>query len=239
MEKSDEGRLFRPASALALLGGALTLPAAAATTPAGACRATPEGEIGPFFADDGVAAFNRGTILTNLDGSSSQPGIPLTLTIRVHDTRSSCGPMAAVQIDIWHCNAAGVYSDEPSEGTSSQTWLRGYQRTDRNGTVTFRTIVPGWYPGRTTHIHLRARSKYNDASSPRDGTNTTQLFFPQALVEAISTGVAPYSARGSNPTTNARDGIYAAQTRGANELVLTGSTATGYRASFALGLPIG
>lgn len=260
--KSDEGHLFSRATALRFLGGtaallagcggggASSIPATAATAAptatassapvgtSGTCAVTPEGEIGPYFADDSLSGFNRSTIVANLDGTAVQAGVPLTLTVQVYDTQASCAAMSGVQIDVWHCNAAGVYSDEASENTSSQTWLRGYQITGSAGTVTFTTIVPGWYAGRATHIHVRARSKYNSASSTSDGSNTTQLFFPQALVDALSTSVAPYSAHGVNSTTNASDHVYTPETKGKTELVLSGTAGSGYVASVAIGLPI-
>ncbi len=207
-------------------------------TDAGACNVTPEGEIGPYFADDSDPRFNRSNILSNLDGSATQTGIALALTIIVVDGKNGCVPYANAQVDIWHCNAAGVYSDQAVESTSTETWLRGYQVTDANGRVSFATIIPGWYSGRTTHIHLRVRSSYSQASSTSDGTNTTQLFFAQTFIDALATGVAPYSAEGTNPTTNAGDRVYAEQTKGANVLALSGDNTTGYTAAVTVVLPI-
>jgi protocatechuate 3,4-dioxygenase beta subunit len=226
-------------------GSSSALPAASAATgstgataSSGSCAATPEGEIGPYFADDSASGFNRSNILADIDGSNAQPGIPLALTLIVRDSQKSCAAVAGSQVDIWHCNASGVYSDEGVESTTGQTWLRGYQLTDANGSVTFTTIVPGWYAGRTTHIHLRVRSSYSEASSTSDGSNTTQVFFPQSLVDGIDTTVAPYDAHGQNSTTNAGDRVYAQQTKGVTLLTLTGSTASGYAATFTIDLPI-
>ena len=236
--KPDEGHRFSRAAALGLLGAAVGVLAGRTGSAASGCAATPEGEIGPFFAGEGTTGFHRSAILTNIDGTSQQPGIKLALTVHVYDTRTNCAPMPGVQLDLWHCNAAGIYSDEASEGTASQTWLRGYQLTDSTGTAKFTTIFPGWYRGRATHIHLRARSKYNAASSSSDGSNTTQLFFPQATIDAISATVAPYSAKGANPTTNATDHVFARETKGQTELALAGSAATGFSAAVSIGLPI-
>jgi protocatechuate 3,4-dioxygenase beta subunit len=241
--KSNEGRLFSRASALGLLGGAAGLlvngsGGETAEAASNACAVTPEGEIGPFFVDDGSSRFNRSDVRSNLDGTRTQAGVPLTLTLQVYDTRAACAPMSGVQVDLWHCNASGVYSAEAAEGTSSQTWLRGYQISGSNGTVTFTTIVPGWYRGRTTHIHLRVRSKYGSASSPDDGSNTTQLFFPQAVINEISTSVAQYRTRGINLRTNESDYVYRSETKGKTELVLSGSSGSGYVGSVSIGLPI-
>jgi protocatechuate 3,4-dioxygenase beta subunit len=202
------------------------------------CTLTPEGEVGPYFTDDSASGYDRSDIRSNLDGSSTQAGIPLTPHLYVYDFDHSCAAMSGVQIDIWHCNASGVYSNESVESTVGQSWLRGYQITDSSGAVTFKTIVPGWYQGRTTHIHLRLRSSYNESASLSDGSNTTQLFFPQATIDTIDTTVAPYSTEGKNSTTNAGDRVYAQQTGGKMELTLSGDSTNGYVASLVIGLPI-
>jgi protocatechuate 3,4-dioxygenase beta subunit len=227
----EPGDAGRAADALAARAGAV------ADAEAG-CAATPEGEIGPYFAEDSDPRFDRSNILSNLDGTNVQTGIPLALTVIVVDTGNGCAPYANAQVDIWHCNAAGIYSDQAAEGTTSETWLRGYQVTGADGRVTFVTIVPGWYAGRATHIHLRVRSSYNTASSTTDGTNTTQAFFDQTFVDRLATRVTPYSAEGKNPTTNAADRVYAAQTEGLNVLSLTGDDTSGYFAALTIGLPI-
>ena len=162
--------------------------------------------------------------------------MPFTLTLYVYDAKNSCAAMPGVQVDIWHCNATGVYSAESSESTSSQTWLRGYQLTDSSGKVQFTTIIPGWYSGRTTHIHLRLRSTYNSSST--DGTNTMQLFFDQTLVDTLDTSVSPYSSEGKNPTTNASDRVYTQEEDGTTLMTLSGSTSAGYAATAQAYLPI-
>jgi protocatechuate 3,4-dioxygenase beta subunit len=152
--------------------------------------------------------------------------------------KKGCAPYVGAQIDIWHCNATGVYSDISSESTASEQWLRGYQVTDASGRVEFTTIIPGWYSGRTTHIHLRVRSSYSDASSTSDGTNTTQCFFDQTFIDTLYTTVAPYSADGKNSTTNASDRVYSQEESGANVLAITGDDTNGYTASVRIFLPI-
>jgi protocatechuate 3,4-dioxygenase beta subunit len=200
------------------------------------CTVTPEGEEGPYFVDDSATGFNRSDIRSNLDGSNTQSGIPLTLSIYVYDSENSCAAMSNVQVDIWHCSASGIYSAEDVESTTGETWLRGYQLTDANGLVILVTIIPGWYSGRTTHIHLRLRSTYDSTST--GGTNTTQLFFPQDTIDTISTTISPYSAEGTNPTTNATDHVFTGEVDGANVLTLSGDTTNGYTATAKINLPI-
>lgn len=219
-------------------GGAGGSSATGTGTTTTTCAVTPEGEIGPYFADDSASGFNRSNVVANVDGTEPQDGIPLTLTVTVLDSEKSCAPYVGAQIDIWHCNAAGVYSDQASESTSTKTWLRGYQITDASGQIQLTTIIPGWYSGRTTHIHLRVRSSYSDASSTSDGTNTTQVFFDQTFIDSLATSVAPYDAEGTNPTTNAGDRVYADETMGKTLLTLTGDNTNGYTASLTIHLPI-
>ena len=144
--------------------------------------------------------------------------------------------MQNVQVDIWQCNAQGVYSSESVESTIGQSWLRGYQLSDVSGMVTFNTIIPGWYSGRTTHIHMRFRSTYD--ATDDSGSNTMQVFFDQTLIDTISTTISPYSTEGKNPTTNADDRVYSSQEKGTTLLTLTGSTTAGYTATFNAYMPI-
>ena len=206
------------------------------TTGNSSCAVTLEGEEGPYFVDDGASGFNRSNIFSNLDGSNTQSGIPLMLTLIVQDNKNSCATMSNVQVDIWHCNAEGVYSDEGVESTVGETWLRGYQITDSNGMVKFASIFPGWYQGRVTHIHLRLRSSYDDTSS--EGSNTTQLFFPQDTINRVNTTISPYSSHGANSTTNANDHVSTGETEGTTLLSLTGDTTSGFAATFKINLPI-
>ncbi len=224
------------AGAMLGCGGGTKATATTTTGSSTSCSVTPEGEEGPYFVDDSATGFNRSNILSNLDGSKAQSGIPLTLSIYVYDSEKSCTAMAGVQVDIWHCNASGIYSGEDVESTSGETWLRGYQLTDSNGLATFVTIFPGWYQGRTTHIHLRLRSSYD--SSGTGETNTTQLFFPQDTIDTVNTTISPYSAEGANPTTNATDHVYSGEVKGANVLTLSGDTTNGFTSTIKLNLPI-
>ncbi len=80
------------------------------------------------------------------------------------------------------------------------TFLRGIQRTNASGLATFVTLFPGWYQGRTTHIHVKVHL---------GGTvvHTGQLYFPESIVTAVAKR-SPYSRRGEPDTRNADDAIY-------------------------------
>jgi len=111
--------------------------------------------------------------------------------------------------------------------------VRGCQITDSNGAVTFKSIVPGWYSGRTIHIHVMIRTLWSSGSVLTECT--TQPFLDQTLINALTTSVSPSSARGLPDTTSAEDSIYSSST----QLTLTNATTGGgYAASITMGVQI-
>ncbi|MFB9980637.1 intradiol ring-cleavage dioxygenase [Mesorhizobium kowhaii] len=194
------GGAFLPAAAIATQSSAGKASSYAGLalfeTGAGVCAITPEVTEGPFYFDPK---------LERADVTEGKKGLALTVRLQVVD--AACRPLAGARVDIWHCDAQGAYSGYPGQGdgrdvdTSGQTFLRGWQKTDASGIVSFATIYPGWYRGRTTHIHFKV---FPDDSSVMTG----QLFFPDSLSEQIFTTVAPYNDRpGKRDTSNASDGI--------------------------------
>jgi protocatechuate 3,4-dioxygenase beta subunit len=189
--------------------------------------------IGPYFVDDQL---NRTDIRSDpLEGSVSE-GTPLTLKISVFDVASnSCSPLEGAQVDIWHCDAMGIYSGVSERGfnTVGQQFLRGYQLTDSNGGVQFLTIYPGWYSGRTVHIHFMIRTK---AADGQDYEFTSQFFFDDALSDKVFSQ-EPYAGKGQRDTLNTSDNIY---NNGGDQLLLdvTGNSVNGYIASINIGLDL-
>lgn len=235
------GRVLSRRETLALLGAAgtsLFLGAAlvrsggqadAATTAATSCVAAPELTIGPYFVDEEL---NRSDIRTDPSDGTTQPGVPLTLTLFISNVSdSACTPLAGAVVDIWHCNALGHYSDEQVEGTAGKKYLRGYQVADANGMVQFTTIYPGWYAGRAVHIHAMVRTS---ASQSTSAAFTTQFFFDDTFTDQVYTA-SPYNTRGARTTRNSQDDIYAS---GGSQMMLapTGSNDAGYAATFSIGL---
>ena len=156
---------------------------------------------GPYFVDEDL---NRRDIRFDADGSL-QPGLPLSLAINVMQL-VDCNrvPVPGAYVDIWHCNAAGVYSDVAAQTSTGRTFLRGYQPTDRHGNVYFLTIYPGWYQGRSVHIHVKVRT-FNGVSQTYEFTS--QFFMDEAFNDAVYQQ-SPYNTRGSRDTRNSNDGIY-------------------------------
>jgi protocatechuate 3,4-dioxygenase beta subunit len=223
----DEERMSRRAS-LASLGGLVAgaaglggLKAAeeAGAGPAGVasglvtCVLAPEQTEGPYYVDD--AALRR-------DVREGRPGVPLTLRLTVVNA-SSCRPIKGAAVEIWHCDAGGVYS-----GVQGDTgmFMRGVQRTDAKGVAVFKTVYPGWYQGRTVHIHTMVHIAGNVV-------HTGQLYFSDAVTDAVYKR-SPYSSRPNRTTRNAADSIYRnGGRRSTLKLVRKGSA---YVGSIAMGV---
>jgi protocatechuate 3,4-dioxygenase beta subunit len=211
------------------LGGAAGLEALDARDAAGAgagpaavsaglvsCVLTPEMTEGPFYLEGDKV---------RRDVREGRPGIPLLLRTTVLDV-SSCKPIKGAAVDIWHCDAGGTYSGFAQEGTEGRTFLRGIQRTDKNGLATFATIYPGWYAGRTVHIHVRV---YLGGSI----VHTGQLFFPDTLTDAVYKR-APYNRRPGRETRNATDSIF--RNGGSRSMLRVARSGSGYVARISMGV---
>jgi protocatechuate 3,4-dioxygenase beta subunit len=164
---------------------------------------TPQQTEGPYFVDE---MLNRSDIRSDPSDGSVQDGIPLRLIIHIHDfgRNGSCTPLKGAHVDIWHANSQGLYSDIQQAGTEGKKYLRGFQVTDDNGTVQFTTIYPGWYQGRTVHIHIKVRT----LEGPEKSFDwTSQLYFNDSLTDEVH-AQDPYSHHGFPDTRNSQDGIY-------------------------------
>jgi protocatechuate 3,4-dioxygenase beta subunit len=192
------------------------------------CIVRPAQTEGPYFVDEKL---NRSDVRSDPATKSVRPGAALRLTFLVSSVGSKgCAPLKDAMVDIWQCDAAGTYSDV--QGAVGQKFLRGYQTSDAKGIASFLTIYPGWYPGRTVHIHFKIR--HGTGGSQKEFTS--QLFFDDTFTDTVYK-TAPYNARGSRNTRNASDGIYR---NGGSQLLLdTKKDGTGYAATFDIGLNLG
>ena len=218
--------LSRRQALASLVGGlgALTFPACRAAIVPGdplACVARPAMTEGPYFVDEKL---DRSDIRVDPSNGAVSPGALLHLSLQVNTLGSACAPLPGAVVDVWHCDAAGSYSDVG--GAKGKRFLRGYQTTDAAGLVTFVTIVPGWYPGRTVHAHFKVRT-------PKGAAFTSQVFFDDTFLDGVYAS-APYASRGAPDTRNADDGIF----DGGGEQLLLTPTREGdaYVARLVLGL---
>jgi protocatechuate 3,4-dioxygenase beta subunit len=208
---------------------------------AAVCRLSAEQEEGPYYV---AGELFRANIAEN------KPGVPLSLRILVLDARS-CKPLSNVAVDVWHCDALGVYSgfteqhfggppggpggppfdpDHPggppngppgpppefagpppeNHPTDKLTFLRGIQLAGQDGTVTFRTVFPGFYMGRTNHIHFKVRlGGHASATSYEAGhtSHTGQIFFPEQIAAELMRR-EPYSLHAIHRTSQSEDGVF-------------------------------
>jgi protocatechuate 3,4-dioxygenase beta subunit len=190
-----------------------------------ACTVKPQQTEGPYFVDEKL---NRSDIRSDSASGSVKAGVPLQLKLRVIQVSDqNCTPLSGAIVDIWHCDATGVYSDVVDRrfNTQGRNFLRGYQTTDSNGAVKFLTIYPGWYQGRTVHIHFKIRHSNQEF--------TSQLYFDDVMTNQVQAR-SPYASKGQRTTRNNQDGIFQ---DGGNQLLLSlTETNQGYAATFEVGL---
>lgn len=204
----------------------------------GGCVEIPEETNGPYPADgsqSGVSnvlrnsAAVRSDITADFDGSDTQAGVPLTLTITVEDVGDNCALLEGAAVYVWHCNASGEYSVYGSN--SAHTYLRGVQIADGKGQVTFKTIYPGRYSGRATHIHVEV---YADDSF-NTLLKTSQFAFDEDINELVYASSAYSKSESTRATSNDADGIFADGY--ADEMLsFSGNVSSGYTATIAMGV---
>ena len=219
-----------PASANAAAAQATAASSVAVALPS--CVVRPALTEGPYFVDEKL---NRSDIRTDPSNNTARPGTALAITFNVARVGAAgCTALAAAQIDVWHCDALGVYSDstDPNFGsTKGQKFLRGYQLTDASGKAIFTTIYPGWYQGRAVHVHFKIRTT---AANGAVSDFTSQLFFDETLNDVVLSQT-PYSQHpASGRLRNSGDGIY--QGGGDKLLVKPAQSGSSYSLSIDIGL---
>ena len=165
------------------------------------------------------------------DITEGKSGLPLTLALTIVNVNKSCAAVTNASVEVWQCDAAGNYSEysQPGYDGTGQTFLRGVQLTDSSGRVTFRTIYPGWYMGRATHIHVRS-------SSTARSSRPHRIAFPESVSSGVyRTGV--YASHGQNSTSNASDNVFSDGTQ-SEIATLSGDTGGGYTATLTIGISV-
>jgi len=195
------------------------------------CVVTPSLTEGPYFVDERL---NRSDLRPDPATGAVKAGVPLAIAMKLSRIGSGgeCSALPNALVDMWHCDALGVYSDVSAQNTIGQKFLRGYQVTDEGGNVQFTTVYPGWYQGRAVHIHFKVRTT-PAASSGLEFTS--QLFFDESLTDVVH-AQAPYNTKGRRDTTNASDGIY--QGGGSQVLIPLSASGGGYAGTFNIGVRI-
>jgi protocatechuate 3,4-dioxygenase beta subunit len=225
----------RQALGLLARGGTLLLVGCGTSPGSSGCLLSPVMTAGPYWRDDELQRSDLRWDTEPISGQEPLPGVPLVLDIRVSSSaEEQCHPLRGARVDLWQCDAQGLYSDVADSGTAGRDFLRGFQVTDEAGWVQFRTVYPGWYPTRTVHIHAKVRT-----FDPFGWTITevsTQLFFDDAVTDAVL-ATAAYAGRGPRDTRNATDPVLARQQ--ARFVSLTGDVESGMQGVVELAVRIG
>ncbi len=191
----DRRRVLEGLGALTLTGyaGRCLGAGAADSSTAPSCVVTPTATEGPFFVD---GTLNRSDLTAGARGPAVAGGMPLALNVSVYRVSgTACAPLVGAQVDLWHSGIDGAYS----EGTRDESYLRGHQLTDSTGAAHFTTIYPGWYRGRTPHIHFKVRGERFEF--------TSQWYFDDAISDKVF-AVEPYSRRGTRTRRNGSDFLF-------------------------------
>jgi len=179
------------------------------------CVLTPELTEGPYYLSGEKLRRNI---------TEGRPGTRLDLHLSVVDA-TTCRPIKGAAVDIWHADAGGTYSGFGA-GASSRTFMRGIQKTDATGLALFQTVYPGWYQGRTVHIHVKVHVGGNVV-------HTGQLFFSDTLTDRAYRR-SPYNRRPSRDTRNAQDQIY--QSGGRQSTLTVKRKGPGYVGTVVMGV---
>jgi protocatechuate 3,4-dioxygenase beta subunit len=219
------------------------------------CLAFPAETNGPY-PSDGTNSVNgvvsdiltasgivRSDIRSSFGSSTTEAaGVPLTLTITLEDTNTSCALLTGYAMYIWHCNRDGEYSLYATD-LQNENYLRGVQVTDGNGQVTFQTIFPACYSGRYPHIHVEVYKSAALATGQANAILTTQLALPRDICSTVYSGATGYSASVTNlaAVTTASDGVFDTSTTAelsAQTPALAGSVAGGYTGAVTIGVAV-
>jgi protocatechuate 3,4-dioxygenase beta subunit len=201
----------------------------------------PEETNGPFPADgsNGVNVLTEsGVVRSDIrpsfgDADGVAEGVPLAVTLTVVDVSSASNPGSAVAgaaIYVWHCDRGGNYSLY-SPGFEDENWLRGVQKTDAKGQVTFTTVFPGCYSGRWPHIHFEVYPSISDATRAQNRQRTSQLAFPaDACNDVYATPDYASSVRNFQGMSLDTDNVFS-DGHSLQLATVSGSVRQGYRAT--------
>jgi protocatechuate 3,4-dioxygenase beta subunit len=246
MDRDDTpvGYLLSRREAIALMGAAGVAAVSGSSLPDGStrllaaapsCVVRPEQLEGPYFVDEQL---NRSDIRSDPASGAERDGVRLDLAFQVFRIDpGGCQPLAGATVDVWQCDALGVYSDVRDIGgrfrTQGQKFLRGFQVTDQRGGAEFISIFPGWYEGRAVHVHFKIRTTTAGGGAHEF---TSQLYFEDALTADILAR-QPYATRGDRWPRNSQDRFFR---DGGEQLTLAvNRTKESLSTTFGIGLQLG
>ena len=180
----------------------------------------------------------RSDIRSSIGGASgTAAGVPLTITLKLVNTNSSCASLAGYAIYLWHCDRDGNYSLY-SSGVTDQNYLRGVQVTDSNGEITFTSIFPACYSGRWPHIHFEVYTSLATATVGSNDIRTSQLALPAAACKQVYGVASGYNASVSNlaAISLASDNVFGNDGAAYQLATVTGDVTNGFAATLQVGI---
>ncbi|WP_128002062.1 dioxygenase family protein [Piscinibacter defluvii] len=214
------------------------------------CSVIPSETAGPYPGDgtngNGSGTINaltlagivRSDIRTSVGSASgTAAGVPLTVTLKLVNTASSCAGLQGYAIYLWHCTRDGGYSLY-SAGVADENFLRGVQVTDANGEVSFTTIFPGCYSGRWPHMHFEIYPSLASATSGSNDVKTSQLAMPATACNQVYGTATGYDSSASNfaSISLATDNVFSDDQAATQIASVTGSVTAGFAATLTVGI---
>ncbi len=221
--------------------GAVATPAA---TPTAVTTVVDSETAGPYPGDgsNGKDVLTRSGVVrsdigTSIGSSTRVAGAPMTINLTVTDSTKGYAALAGAAVYVWHADGQGRYSMY-STGVTDQTFLRGVQATNAQGTATFTSVFPGCYDGRWPHIHFEVYASLDEATASGQIVKTSQIALPQATCEQVyaDTGAYPASAANLTRVSLTRDMVFG-NDGGIHQLAtVTGDATTGYVVNLTIGV---
>ncbi|MFC7456064.1 intradiol ring-cleavage dioxygenase [Brachybacterium sp. GCM10030267] len=201
----------------------------------------PDETAGPYPADgsngpDALAesGIERSDLRSSIGADEPVDGVPLEFSFTLFDMAEDDAPFTGAAVYAWHCDALGRYSLY-SEGVEEETWLRGVQVADDEGTVTFTSIMPGCYTGRWTHIHFEVYPDLESISDPSNAISTSQMAFPEdSLAGVYELAVYEGSAENLSQITLESDNVFGDDSAELQMATISGDLESGYTASLGV-----
>jgi len=229
------------AGALALAACAPVSDGATGTTSTTSTGEIPDETAGPYPGDgsNGVDVLEqsgivRSDIRSSIDGGATAAGVPMSLALTILDMASDDAPFSDVAVYVWHCDAAGGYSMY-SDGIENETYLRGVQVADGNGTVQFTSIFPACYTGRWPHIHFEVYPTVADITDSTKAIATSQVALPQDVCDTVY-ALAGYEGSSANlsQVTLASDNVFSDDSGALQLATVTGDANSGYQVALTV-----
>ncbi|MGJ7496027.1 intradiol ring-cleavage dioxygenase [Variovorax sp. RT4R15] len=235
-------------------GTSTTTTTTTASSSSSTCPATPAETAGPYPADGSTASNQKlnalvlsGIVRSDIrssvgSASAVAPGVPMTITLTLVNTKNSCAPLEGYAVYLWHCTRDGNYSLY-STGVTAENFLRGIQVSDSSGKVTFTTIFPGCYSGRWPHVHFEvypSLTAATDSSAVSDYALVTQLAIPAAACTQVYGLVSGYEASVGNfaNVTLASDNVFGNDSAALQIAAVSGSVANGFATALQVGVAV-